>query len=177
MWRLKVSKVGASLNSRGKLCHVLGERWLKDRLPNSVETRGCSRRRWEHPQLSLRTHTAVTEDFSRTRSRPMTNIIMLMCSQVHSLPNERMSAVISIPASFLANLNLSRQHYMYHDHVLLWLQPLACITVQNLTQLLHHLTQLSSPVHTGLLGLGLGLEAKFSGLGLGLEISGLGLGL
>ena len=29
----------------------------------------------------------------------------------------------------------------------------------------------------GLLGLGLGLEAKFSGLGLGLEASGLGLGL
>jgi len=29
----------------------------------------------------------------------------------------------------------------------------------------------------GLLGLGLGLEAKFSGLGLGLETSGLGLGL
>ena len=41
-----MSKVGASLNSRGKLFHVLGERWLKDRLPNSVETRGCSRRRW-----------------------------------------------------------------------------------------------------------------------------------
>ena len=30
---------------------------------------------------------------------------------------------------------------------------------------------------TGLLGLGLGLEAKFSGLGLGLEALGLGLGL
>ena len=32
-------------------------------------------------------------------------------------------------------------------------------------------------VKSGLLGLGLGLEAKFSGLGLGLETSGLGLGL
>ena len=35
------------------------------------------------------------------------------------------------------------------------------------------------PRYTGLLGLGLGLEAKFSGLGLGLglETSGVGLGL
>ena len=32
-----------------------------------------------------------------------------------------------------------------------------------------------SVFYTGLLGLGLGLEAKFSGLGLGLETSGLGL--
>ena len=32
-------------------------------------------------------------------------------------------------------------------------------------------------LQSGLLGLGLGLEAKFSGLGIGLETSGLGLGL
>ena len=35
----------------------------------------------------------------------------------------------------------------------------------------------TSVQHAGLLGLGLGLEAKFSGLGLDLETSGLDLGL
>ena len=50
--------------------------------------------------------------------------------------------------------------------------PLACQRSKALT-----LRVTPASTSARLLGLGLGLEAKFSGLGLGLETSGLGLGL